>query len=118
METSMLELQRNGYYPLTGERLGELVPERPGIFLLAVRLANGVHQPFHTDQTENLYRSLSAFLERETQEVPEVARIYLEKFQAYFTFYEIVNPDYRRDIEKLLAMTADPVAKLQIVLEQ
>jgi hypothetical protein len=118
METTMMELHRNGYYPLTGDRLCELVPQRPGIFLLAIQLANGVHQPFYTDQTENLYRSLSAFLEWEDQALPEMARMYLEKFQAYFTFYEIVNPAYRRDIEKLLAMTADPVAKLQVVFEQ
>lgn len=118
METPMLELQRHGYYPLTRSGLGEIVPPRPGIYLLAIRLANGVHQPFYTDQTDNLYRGLSAFLGTDVEELPDAARMYLDKFQAYFTFYEILNPVYRRDIEKLLMMTADPVAKLQVLFDQ
>ena len=34
----MLELEHNGYYPLTREHLDLFVPVRPGVFMLAIRL--------------------------------------------------------------------------------
>ncbi len=111
----MVELEQNGYYPLTEESLDQYVPSRPGVYMLAVRLPNGVHQTFFTSQTDNLYRSLKNTSARDKDEVPEIVLEFLSRYRCYFTYFVILTADYRTVVEKALAQTSDPVVKLNIV---
>jgi hypothetical protein len=111
----MLELEHNGYYPLTKEHLDCYVPSRPGIFMLAVRLVNGVHRTFFTSQSDNLYRSLRTVAQRDWSHLPPVIQEYLEEYQCYFTYFVIFKTENRDEVEKMLTQTMDPVIKLKMV---
>jgi hypothetical protein len=114
-ETLMLELEHNGYYPLTREHLNLYVPSHAGVYILAVRLANGVHKTFFTSQTENLYKSLRSILHGDSSTLsPEIAE-HKERFQCYFTYFVIVKETYRNEVEKMLTHTVDPVLRLKVV---
>ncbi len=113
----MIELHSKGYFPLTKEILGQSVPQRPGIFQLAVLVSNGIHQPFHTEQTENLRARLGMLMTSPIDSIPVTISSCLNEFRVYFTFYEIDDPRYRSDVEKLLSMTADPVMRLHLRFE-
>jgi len=114
-EMTMLELEHHGYYPLTREHLDLYVPVRPGVFMLAIRLVNGVHKTFHTSQTENLYGSLGRILSADRSHVPPVVLEHLDRFQCYFTYFVILEPEYRMEVEKMLAQTTDPVVRLKVM---
>jgi hypothetical protein len=114
-EVFMLELEHNGYYPLTREHLREYVPAEPGIFMLAVRLVNGVHKTFFTSQSDNLYRSLQSISRKEWAHLTPVVREHLEKFQCYFTFFVLLKPEYNDDDVKMLSQTSGPVVRLKVV---
>jgi hypothetical protein len=111
----MFQLEHNGYYPLTEESLDRFVPARPGIYMLAVHLPNGVHQNFFTSQSDNLYRSLRTLASRDPRHVPEIVLEHLERYQCYFTYFVILKADYRNEVEKMLTQTTDPVVKLRVV---
>lgn len=113
----MLELEHNGFAPLSEEQVRLYVPARPGIYTLAVRLVNGVHQSFFTSQSDNLYASLKMLLRGERDHLPETAREHMERYQTYFTYFLILGEDDRRRIGKLLAQSSDPVSKILIVNE-
>ena len=113
----MPELEHNGYFPLTEEHLDMYVPSRPGVYMLAVKLVNGVHQTFFTSQSDNLYRSLRRILADENEHLSDDARSLMGRFKPYFTFFVIPLPDQRRDVEKMLSNTMDPVLKLRILEE-
>lgn len=111
----MFELVQRGYYPLTEDSLTSFVPARPGVYLLSIRLANGVHHTFHTSQSDNLYRSLNRFIEKDPMSMtPEILE-YLFKYCCYFTYFVIPEIDYRNEIEKILTKTIDPMSKLKII---
>jgi hypothetical protein len=111
----MLELEFNGYYRLTAEHLDMYVPSRPGIYILAVRLVNGVHQTFFTSQSDNLYSSLKRLSSKNFSAVPSNIKEYMERYQCYFTYYVILNIEYLHEIEKMINETSDPVLKLRII---
>ena len=111
----MLELEHNGFYPLTEEHLRLYVPARPGIYTLAVRLVDGTHQSFFTSQSDNLYSSLQKLQRGDRLHLPLVAMTYMERFQTYFTYFLILGAEQRQEIEKLLTHTSDPVLKLRVV---
>jgi hypothetical protein len=111
----MLELEHNGFYPLTRDHLELYVPSRPGIFTLAVRLVSGEHKAFFTSQSDNLYRSLGALTENNWLRVPELARDYLRQYQCYFTYFVILQQEYRDEVEKMLIHTSDPVHTLKVI---
>ncbi len=114
-DLNMLELEHNGFYPLTREHLDLYVPSRPGIFMLAVRLVSGVHKTFFTSQTENLYRSLRRLSDNDLSHLPPVAVAHLDAYQTYFTYFVILEPENRNEVEKVLIQSTDPVIKLKIV---
>jgi hypothetical protein len=111
----MFELRSSGFLTLEHENVVRNVPARPGVYMLAVRLPNGVHSCFHTSQTENLQRSLKVLITMEAVHLPAEAKEIMRRFQCYFTFFVIVNDDYREEINKILANTVDPVLKLTLV---
>ncbi|HUN65271.1 MAG TPA: hypothetical protein VMW43_04155 [Bacteroidota bacterium] len=113
----MMELHHRGYSPLDSGFDETTVPEKPGLLQLAIRLANGVHQPFFTEETENLRAAISTLRRSTPADLPEIVLLHLQKFQVYYTFYDILHPRHRRDVEKLLLMTADPVSRLHVVSE-
>ena len=111
----MLELEHNGFYPLTEEHLRLYVPSRAGIYTLAIRLVNGTHQSFFTSQSDNLHASLRKLQKGDRLHLPLVAMTYMERFQTYFTYFLILGAEERHEIEKLLVNTSDPVSKLRVV---
>jgi len=91
------------------------VPSRPGIFTLAVRLVSGEHKSFFTSQSENLYRSLRVIAENNWVQMPSVAKEYLEQYQCYFTYFVILQQEYRDEVEKMLIHTSDHVHTLRVI---
>ena len=115
MENLMLELEHSDYHPLTREHLNLYVPSRPGVYMLAVRLANGVHRTFFTSQSENLYKSLHSIFHGDASTLSPVIVEHKERFQCYFTYCVIVEEIYRNEVEKMLNQTIDPVLKLKFI---
>ena len=111
----MLTIEHNGYYPLTEENLDRFVPRQPGIYTLAVQLANGVHHNFFTSQSDNLYRSLRTVSLKDPCLVPSIVLDYMSHYRCYFTYFVILKPDYRNEMEKILTQTSDPVSALKII---
>ncbi len=111
----MVELQHCGFYPLDEDSLVRIVPSRAGVYLLAVRLANGVLQTFYTGECDNLYRTLRAYFQSDPGKTPEIVLDHTRRYQCYFTFFTIPQAMYREEIVKLLSQTSDPVLKLQIL---
>ena len=113
----MLEIEHNGFYPLTREHLDMYVPSRPGIYMLALRLANGVHQTFFTSQSDNVYGSLRKVLFGETASLqlsPEVHEC-LAKYQCYFSYWIILNLAERDDASKSVSERGEAPDKLTVV---
>jgi hypothetical protein len=116
-EGQMMELEHNGYYPLTREHLDMYVPSRPGIYMLAIRLANGVHQTFFTSQSDNVYGSLRKVLTRDTaglqlsQEVHEC----LARYQCYFSYWILVNLVERDGESKSVSPKGEPPDALTVI---
>jgi len=111
----MIELEHRGYYPLTMESLVHNAPSRAGVYMLAVRLANGVHQIFFTSHTENVYRSIRQLIEMDPAKTPHTVTEHMNKYQCYYTYFAIPDERYRQEIAKLLDQTSDPVVKLQVL---
>ena len=111
----MLELEHNGFYPLTEDHLDLYVPARPGIFMLALRLVSGEHKTFFTSQSDNLYRSLRAIYHDERSHLTGLAKDFLDRYQCYFTYFVILQPEYRDEVEKMLSHTSDPVHTLKVI---
>ena len=111
----MYELVQRGYYPLTDEEISLQVPACPGVYLLSVRLANGVHHTFYSSQTENLYKSLRKYTLKDPVELSEDIFEYLVKYRCYFTYFLIPETGYREEIGKMLRDTIDPLQRLKIV---
>ena len=111
----MVEIIHPGYYPLTLESLSQRVPSRSGIYMLAVRLANGVHKTFYTSQTDNLFRSLCQYLTGDYSAIPVEIQAYLLRYGCYFTYFVVPGKEHRDEIEKMLHQTTDPVLKVQIL---
>jgi|ERR1051326_8018715 hypothetical protein len=111
----MVELEQNGYYPLTEESLDLAVPSRPGIYMLAIRLANGVQQTIFTSQSENLYLSLRKLAIGDWEHLPPDVFTCLGRYRCYFTYFVILRQEYREEVQKLLTHTSDPVVRLTVV---
>jgi hypothetical protein len=111
----MLELEHNGFYPLSAEHLNEYVPARPGVYMLAIRLVNGVHQIFFTSQSDNLFSSLRRISEGDHSLLPPTAIRCLEQFQPYFNFFMILDKEYQREVENMLSHSSDPLFKLKVL---
>ncbi len=111
----MLELEHNGFYPLTREHLTRYVPAQPGFYILAVRLVNGVHKSFFTSQSDNIYKSLQSIARKEWQHLPQIVRDYLEAYQCYFTFYVLLKSECTEDMKAILTDLSQPPDALNIV---
>jgi hypothetical protein len=111
----MFELEFNGYHPLSQEHLSRHVPAAPGVFILAIRLPNGVHRNFFTSQSDNLQMSLRRLLGDGRSQLPLSAQLCMEKFRTYFTWFVIVDREYHERFEKMLSQTLDPVVKLTVI---
>jgi hypothetical protein len=111
----MLELVQNGYYPLNSENLDLYVPSRPGIYMLAIQLPNGVHQNFFTKQTDNLYGSLTLIEQGTSTHFSPMIMEYFRRYRCYFTYFVIHQEEYREEVEKMLAQTTDPLVKLKVI---
>ncbi len=114
---AMLEIEHNGYYPLTTDSIERHVPSRPGIYILAIQLPNGVRQTLFTNQSENLYRSLRKLVDEEMLALPAWIRENALRCHCFFTYYVIRRPALREEIGKMLSQTSDPVLRLRMVSE-
>lgn len=110
----MFEIRQNGFFTLNNKNVTHHVPGEPGVFILALQLPNGVHRAYYIRQTDNLHRSLKSIKNGFWQDLPSVTQTFLEKFQPYFTFFIVPEPDYRQEIEKMLTQTNDPVTNLTL----
>jgi hypothetical protein len=116
----MISIKKNGYSPLRSEYINGYVPSQPGVFALAVYLANGTYHPIYTTESDNLQDGLAGLLKPEEAAVPEEITEYLRTYQCYFTFHVTKGAEtpgksrFMEGIEKLLAETNDPVVRLKI----
>jgi hypothetical protein len=111
----MIDIKNNGYYPLDRFYLDMYVPSHPGVYTLSVRSTVGGFRTIFTGQSENLYRTLRAFVRKDPSITPGTLLERLEENGCYFSFLVIMEQEYRSEIEKMLNHTADPVSKLKIV---
>ncbi|MFI5252123.1 MAG: hypothetical protein ACHQQQ_06790 [Bacteroidota bacterium] len=111
----MIEVLHNEFLPLTDRHLSLYVPSCPGVYMLAVRLASGVHQTFYTSQTDNLFRSLRHVLRKDESHIPHIITEYLKKYQCYFTCYVMLNVHDGVDIEEMFRDAHTPPGKLNII---
>jgi hypothetical protein len=111
----MIEVIHNEFQPLTKQYLSLYVPSGPGVYMLAVQLANGVHQTFYTSETDNLYKSLRSVYRKNESHLPGIVIEYLRKYQCYFTYYVMFNVKDSIDIEELLPETNHSVGKLKVI---
>ncbi len=110
----MLELEHNGYYPLTAEHVKEFVPSKPGVYILAIRLVSGVHKTFFTSQSDNLHASLLRIAQGDLTHVPELVEECMEKYQAYFTYFVIMRSSQRQDVQTMLSAGLDHIGGLTV----
>ena len=111
----MVSLEHNGFYPLTKGCILSTVPERAGIFTLAIRLPNGVHKNFFTLGSENMHRSLLQVLKGDRKELSDEATEYLKTFRCYFTYFIILDAHQREAVAKMISSTCDPIVQLTMV---
>ena len=110
----MLELEQSKFHTLTKDHLDEYVPSCPGVYILAIRLANGVHQVAYTSQADNLYGSLRSIIEREPT-VSSIVHEILNRYQCYFSYVVIDRDELRGEVEKMLVHSSDPLSKLTVI---
>ena len=113
----MLELEHNGYYPLTSEHVREFVPSKPGVYILAIRLVSGVHKTFFTSQSDNLHSSLLRIARGDRTHVPQQAQACMEKYQPYFTYFVIMRSSQRQDVQTMLSAGLDHISNLVVFNE-
>lgn len=111
----MLEIENHGYYPLTAVSVEHYAPSRPGIYMLAMELPNGVRQTIHNSQAENIHRSLLKLIEEDMLPLPVLIRDSARRHRCCFTYYVIVRAALREEVQKMLAQTSDPVLRLRVV---
>lgn len=104
----MLDLTARAYLPLEEDHVHHDTPPLPGVFMLAIRLAGGVHYNFYIQQTENLRHSLRNLLEENASSIPDIVRAYRRRFRCYFTYVIAERERYRSDLETMLSTSSDP----------
>jgi hypothetical protein len=58
--TPMIAILKKDSLPLKAEYVDMYVPSQPGVFVLAVFLANGTYQPFYMAESDNLHEHLKS----------------------------------------------------------
>ena len=111
----MLELEQDGYYPLTRDHLDQFVPTEAGIFMLAIRLVSGAHKAYYTNQSDDLHDTLGAIADGDWHHLPPMVCECLEKFRCYFAFFILPKSDNKEEVMKMLSQSADPFMRLKIV---
>ncbi len=107
----MVELERSGYFALTERNVSSLVPSTPGVYQLAVRPADGIHETFFTGRTDNLHKSLRLVIDRDPELHPKVNER-LRSYECYFTFFVLPDAEQGYEAMKLLLQTSDPIQRL------
>src|SRR5689334_17618788 len=111
----MFALEQKGHHALTEQSVLLWAPKGPGVFLLSIRLANGVRHGFLTAESEDLAASLLTFVRKDPARMqPEILE-HLLKYQCYFTCVTVPEAEYRKEIGKMLACTIDPPRSLTVV---
>ncbi len=111
----MLELVQSGYFPLDDQRMIFEVPGEPGVYLLSVCLANGVHHAFFASQTDNLRKSIRKYAETDLVALPESILGYLLKYRCYYSYFVVPDGEGRKECQKIVSHTLDPLSKLTII---
>jgi hypothetical protein len=111
----MIDIKNSGYYPLDRFYLDMYAPSHPGVYTLSVRAEGRGFRTIFTGQSENLYRTLRAFVRKDPSITPGLLIDRLEENECFFSFLVIMEKEYRNEVEKMLTFTADPVSKLKIV---
>jgi hypothetical protein len=111
----MIEVIHNEYLPLTRQNLSRCVPTGPGMYMLAVQLANGVHQIFFTSQTDDLYRSLRSILRKDETHIPPIVMEYLKKYQCYFACYAMFDLKENIDVAEFFPEMSQSVNKMNVI---
>jgi hypothetical protein len=85
----------DGFYPLSRWHVEEFTPAAPGVYALAILLANGTHHVFHSTETVDLRTTLLAVAAGEEPLLPPFMREYLSHFQCYLR-YDLLEAPPRR----------------------
>jgi len=98
----MIEIQHKSYFPLVNREIDNHVPSQPGVCVLAVRLASGVHKPIHSIQSDNLYGSLKQLTRKTPSDFPPYVLEAMKQFQCYFTFFVADSPSYTNHLSNVM----------------
>jgi hypothetical protein len=108
----MLPRTDHAFYPLSHRHVEEFTPASPGVYALAILLANGTHHVFHSAETVDLRSTLLAVAAGEEPVLPPNLREYLARFQCYLRYDLLESPPrWPLDLtESALAPLQQPVA--------
>ena len=111
----MSQLHNQGYYPLTEYSVRSSVPERAGIYLLAVKSGDNRFRNFYATYSDNLTESLLQHLNGE-QNYPAMRGNDGLRPPCYFAFVLFsAAADLGNGVGKLMQNTNDPVSRLDVI---
>ena len=110
----MFEVEKNGLLPLNKDSLATNVPARTGVYVLSTASVDGVVHSFFASYTENLFNSLWRLVHCDYTHIPAEHRHYFGIQRCFFSYFVIVGAEYRKDVEKILTQTVDPIQRLRI----
>jgi hypothetical protein len=99
----MIRISGTESHPFEEEQIGVHAPHLPGVFILAVMPSRESYRPYYVGQADNLRDTLKSLLEREFPFPQDASRL---KRHAYFQCHPVLEEQYRRELELLLAETA------------
>src|SRR4051812_4347057 len=97
------KVEHSGFIELTEENLNIHVPSNPGLYMLAMRLGKDLYYTFHTNQAENLYRTLRQIMDEHDTGESSHPQHGFRRVPCYFTFFPLARGSQRCDIEKMFA---------------
>jgi hypothetical protein len=100
---AMIRISGTEFHPFEEEQIGAHAPHLPGVFILAVKPSRESFRPYLVGHADNLRDTLQSLLERE---FPFPLQASHRKRHAYFQCHPVLEEQYRRELELLLAETA------------
>jgi hypothetical protein len=99
----MIQISGTAFHPFEAEQIGVHAPHLPGVFVLAVKPSHESFRPYYVGQADNLRSALKLLLDRNFPFPLQASR---RKRHAYFQCHPVLEEQYRRELELLLAETA------------
>jgi hypothetical protein len=107
-----MNVKTKEYFPLTLSVVDAIVPQKEGIYVLAVQLNDGSFESLHISFSDNLNNSFGEHILEDYSRLPENAARMLKKYKAYGTFFLTGGSEYKHQFEKLFTQTVDPISSL------